>query len=200
MKDKELRVIIGNRIKQRRKELNLHQKYIAEKMDVNTSTIQRYEAGTIDNTKKLILEGLADALHVSVEWLKGETDEYTTDITDNRDLKIRDLMGRLAVTDQQDLSSEEYAFTKDILIYLLTEYESFLESFRFASSRIKEDTGIESQKEYNEIMFLREVTHTINAYNDISDVIRLYTKSPKKAEERLENLMSFYEAADEDEE
>ena len=73
MKDKELRVIIGSRIKQRRKELNLHQKYIAEKMDVNTSTIQRYEAGTIDNTKKLILEGLADALHVSVEWLKGET-------------------------------------------------------------------------------------------------------------------------------
>ena len=209
MKDKELRVIIGSRIKQRRKELNLHQKYIAEKMDVNTSTIQRYEAGTIDNTKKLILEGLADALHVSVEWLKGETDEYTTDITDNRDLKIRDLMGRLAVTDQQDLSSEEYAFTKDILIYLLTEYESFLESFRFASRRIKEDkfnkslakaTGIESQKEYNEIMFLREVTHTINAYNDISDVIRLYTRSPKKAEERLENLMSFYEAADEDEE
>ena len=120
MKDKELRMIIGSRIKQRRKELNLHQKYIAEKMDVNTSTIQRYEAGTIDNTKKLILEGLADALHVSVEWLKGETDEYTTDITDSRDLKIRDLMGRLAVTDQQDLSSEEYAFTKDILIYLLT--------------------------------------------------------------------------------
>ena len=45
-------------------------------MGVTASTIQRYEAGTIDNTKKMTLEGLADALHVSVEWLKGETDEY----------------------------------------------------------------------------------------------------------------------------
>ncbi len=46
MKDQDLRKTIGSRIKQRRTELNLHQKYIAEKMDVNTSTIQRYEAGT----------------------------------------------------------------------------------------------------------------------------------------------------------
>ena len=112
MKDKDLRKMIGSRIKQRRTELNLHQKYIAEKMDVNTSTIQRYEAGTIDNTKKLILEGLADALHVSVEWLKGETDEYETDITDKRDLQIRDLMGRLSVSDKEELSDEQFAFSK----------------------------------------------------------------------------------------
>ena len=88
MKDKELRKLIGSRIKQRRLELNLGQQYIAEKMDVNKSTIQRYEAGTIDNSKKLILEGLAEALHVSVEWLKGETDDYETDITDKRELQI----------------------------------------------------------------------------------------------------------------
>ena len=31
--------------------------------------------------------------HVSVEWLKGETDEYETDITDKRELQIRDAMG-----------------------------------------------------------------------------------------------------------
>ena len=122
MKDKDLRKMIGSRIKQRRTELNLHQKYIAEKMDVNTSTIQRYEAGTIDNTKKLILEGLADALHVSVEWLKGETDEYETDITDKRDLQIRDLMGRLTVSDKEELSDEQFAFSKDLLIYILSEY------------------------------------------------------------------------------
>ena len=34
-----------------------------------------------------------EALHVSVEWLKGETDEYETDITDKRELQIRDAMG-----------------------------------------------------------------------------------------------------------
>ncbi len=72
MKDKELRKLIGSRAKQRRTELNLTQPYIAEKMGVTASTIQRYEAGTIDNTKKMVLEGLSEALHVSVEWLKGK--------------------------------------------------------------------------------------------------------------------------------
>ena len=201
MKDKDLRKMIGSRIKQRRTELNLHQKYIAEKMDVNTSTIQRYEAGTIDNTKKLILEGLADALHVSVEWLKGETDEYETDITDKRDLQIRDLMGRLTVSDKEELSDEQFAFSKDLLIYILSEYELFLDSFKFGCTNYKNNKqnkdiakamGIDSVKEYNEIMFLREVTHSINAYNDIADVIRLYSKSPEKASDRLANLMADF--------
>ena len=89
MKDKELRKLIGSRIKQRRLELNLTQPYVAEKMGVTASTILRYENGSIDNTKKMVLEGLSEALHVSVEWLKGETDEYETDITDKRELQIR---------------------------------------------------------------------------------------------------------------
>ena len=53
----------------------MKQPYVAEKMGVTASTIQRYEAGTIDNTKKLVLDGLSEALHVSVEWLKGEAEE-----------------------------------------------------------------------------------------------------------------------------
>ena len=74
MKDKELRKLIGSRAKQRRLELNLTQPYVAEKMGVTASTILRYENGSIDNTKKMVLEGLSEALHVSIEWLKGETD------------------------------------------------------------------------------------------------------------------------------
>ena len=54
MKDKELRRIIGERAKSRRTELNLTQPYVADKMGVTASTIQRYEAGTIDNTKKMV--------------------------------------------------------------------------------------------------------------------------------------------------
>ena len=202
MKDKDLRKMIGSRIKQRRTELNLHQKYIAEKMDVNTSTIQRYEAGTIDNTKKLILEGLADALHVSVEWLKGETDEYETDITDKRDLQIRDLMSIILEEDTDTLSKSERAFIKDILIHTLMEYDLLLCSFRFGCENFKnnkENKNIakamefSSTQEYNEIMFLREITHSVNAYNDIADVIRLYSKDAKKAEQRLRTLMSEYD-------
>ena len=50
--------------------------------------------------------------------------------------------------------------------------------------------GFESKDEYNEIMFLREITHTVNAFNDMADVIRLYSKKPETVEQRLANLLS----------
>lgn len=50
--------------------------------------------------------------------------------------------------------------------------------------------GFESKDEYNEIMFLREITHTVNAFNDMADVIRLYSKKLETAEQRLANLLS----------
>lgn len=198
MKDKELRKLIGSRAKQRRLELNLNQQYVAEKMDVNKSTIQRYEAGSIDNTKKLVLEGLAEALHVSVEWLKGESEEYTSDISDEKDLKIKDIFGRLTCLEQEKLKDEEFAFSKDILIYILSEYESFLDSFRSGCEKYKGNqrgknpakvTGFGSVNEYNEVMFLREITHTINAFNDLEVILRNYSKNSDDAYMQLKRLM-----------
>ena len=199
MKDKELRKLIGSRAKQRRLELNLTQPYVAEKMGVTASTILRYENGSIDNTKKMVLEGLSEALHVSIEWLKGETDEYETDITDKKELLIRDAMGDILKQLPLDLNKTEDAFSKDLLLLLLKQYELFLDSFQFACKNYKGNTkdadiakvmGFESKDEYNEIMFLREITHTVNAFNDMADVIRLYSKKPEVAEQRLANLLS----------
>lgn len=48
----------------------------------------------------------------------------------------------------------------------------------------------ESKDAYNEIMFLREITHTVNTFNDMANVIRLYSKIPEAAEQRLANLLS----------
>lgn len=198
MVDKELRKLIGSRAKQRRLELGLNQQYVAEKMDVNKSTIQRYETGSIDNTKKLVLEGLADTLHVSVEWLKGETEEYITDISDEKDLQLQDLFGRLTCMEQEELKDEEFAFSKDLLIYILSEYESFLDSFRSGCEKYKgsqrgksiaKTTGFDSVKEYNEVMFLREITHTINAFNDIEVILRNYSKDSKDAYMQLKRLL-----------
>ena len=199
MKDKELRKLIGSRAKQRRLELNLTQPYVAEKMGVTASTILRYENGSIDNTKKMVLEGLSEALHVSIEWLKGETDEYETDITDKKELQIRDVMGDILKQLPLDLNKTEDAFSKDLLLLMLKQYELFLDSFQFACKNYKGSTkdaviakvmGFESKDEYNEIMFLREITHTVNAFNDMADVIRLYSKKPEAAEQRLANLLS----------
>ena len=199
MKDKELRKLIGSRAKQRRLELNLTQPYVAEKMGVTASTILRYENGSIDNTKKMVLEGLSEALHVSIEWLKGETDEYETDITDKKELQIRDVMGDILKQLPLDLNKTEDAFSKDLLLLMLKQYELFLDSFQFACKNYKGSTkaadiakvmGFESKDEYNEIMFLREITHTVNAFNDMADVVRLYSKKPEAAEQRLANLLS----------
>lgn len=198
MKDKELRKLIGSRAKQRRLELDLKQPYVAEKMGVTPSTIQRYEAGTIDNTKKLVLDGLSEALHVSVEWLKGETDEYQTDITDKKELLIRDAMGSILNKLPFDMNASETDFSKDLLLLMLQEYELFMDSFQFACKNFKGDAekdlaavmGFESNQEYNEIMFLREITHSVNAFNDIADIIRLYSKKPEAAAQRLANLLS----------
>lgn len=199
MKDKELRKLIGSRAKQRRLELNLTQPYVAEKMGVTASTILRYENGSIDNTKKMVLEGLSEALHVSIEWLRGETDEYETDITDKKELQIRDAMGDILKQLPLDLSKKEDAFSKDLLLLMLKQYNLFLESFQFACKNYKGNTheadiakvmGFESNDEYNEIMFLREITHTVNAFNDMADIVRLYSKRPEMAEQRLENLLS----------
>ena len=199
MKDKELRKLIGSRAKQRRLELNLTQPYVAEKMGVTASTILRYENGSIDNTKKMVLEGLSEALHVSIEWLKGETDEYETDITDKKELQIRDAMGDILKQFPLDLNKTEDAFSKDLLLLMLKQYELFLDSFQFTWKNYKGSTkdadiakvmGFESKDEYNEIMFLREITHTVNAFNDMADVVRLYSKKPEAAEQRLANLLS----------
>ena len=198
MKDKELRKLIGSRIKSRRLELNLGQQYIAEKMDVNKSTIQRYEAGTIDNSKKLILEGLAEILHVSVEWLKGETEEYETDITDKRDLQIRDAMRNILESFPLDMTDTDAEFSKGLLLAMLREYSAFNDSFKFARDNYKGNktykevakvAGFESTEEFNEILFLREVTHTINTFNEMSEIIRMYSKNPDVAKLKLQNLL-----------
>lgn len=199
MKDKDLRRLIGSRIKQRRLELNLGQQYIAEKMDVNKSTIQRYEAGTIDNSKKLILEGLAKALHVSVEWLKGETEEYETDITDKKELQIRDEIENILNSFPIDMADREAGFSKNLLLLMLREYAAFNDSFKTAcdkytenngNNQIAKTAGFESADEFNEILFLREVTHTINTFNEMGDIIRMYSKNPDVAVTRIENLLN----------
>ena len=200
MKDKELRKLIGSRARQRRMELNLNQQYVADKMDVNKSTIQRYESGTIDNTKKLVLDGLAETLHVSVEWLRGETEEYEATISDKRDLMIRDLMTRILGEEQGELDKDEMNFAKDLLILILTEYDLFFDSFRIGCKKLKNSEnkdiarlmGYDSAKEFNELGFLREVMHSVDTYNDIADVIMTYPGNVKKATDRLKNLLSFY--------
>ncbi len=62
---------IGNRIKSRRKELNLSVDEVAEKLNKNRATIYRYENDEIENLPINILEPLAEILDTTPAYLMG---------------------------------------------------------------------------------------------------------------------------------
>lgn len=71
---------IGNRIKQRRKELNISADKLAELLGKNRATIYRYESDEIENLPLSILEPLANALQTTPGYLMGwDEDDYDID-------------------------------------------------------------------------------------------------------------------------
>lgn len=198
MPDNNLRNIIGSRTKARRKELGLTQNDVAEQMEVNKSTIQRYESGEIDNTRKLTVEGLAKALHVNVAWLRGETEICESDVSDEKMVRIKDSMQEIADEFPLNMGKAETEFSQNVLIALLREYLYFNSSFKYALEHYEEGneeiaamTGFDSSKEYNNIMFLREIMHTVNTLNRIAEAIQTYAKDPDKAKMIIESELEY---------
>lgn len=70
---------IGLRIKSEREYRELTQQDIANKIGVDKSTIQRYEAGTIQKIKLPVISAIAKVLKVNPSWIvgKSENKEYT---------------------------------------------------------------------------------------------------------------------------
>jgi len=62
---------IGKRIKEKRMELKLSMRELGNRIGVNKSTIQRYEAFGVDPGRQYIINSLADALDTNVSWLMG---------------------------------------------------------------------------------------------------------------------------------
>lgn len=70
-------VIVGKRIKQRRKELKMSADKLASMLGKDRSTIYRYEKGDIENLPLDILEPVAKALQTTPQFLMGwEEDQY----------------------------------------------------------------------------------------------------------------------------
>lgn len=70
---------VGRRIKERRTELKLSMPELGRRINVNKSTIQRYETEGVDPKRTMVINGLADALRTTPEWLKGLSDEKDLD-------------------------------------------------------------------------------------------------------------------------
>lgn len=66
---------VGERIKERRTELKLSMPELGKRIGVNKSTIQRYEADGVEPKRTMIINGLAEGLLTTPEWLTGLSDD-----------------------------------------------------------------------------------------------------------------------------
>lgn len=66
---------VGRRIKERRNEIGISMPELGRRVGVNKSTIQRYETDGVNPSRSMIINGLADALQTTPEWLTGLSDE-----------------------------------------------------------------------------------------------------------------------------
>lgn len=74
---------INERIKQRRSDLGYTLLYVADKLNIQEATMQRYESGAIKNIKHETIAKLAEILRCNPAYLMGWVDEPT--ITQNSD-------------------------------------------------------------------------------------------------------------------
>lgn len=82
---------IGQRIKQRRKELRMSADQLGERLGKDRSTIYRYEKGDIENLPLDILEPIATALRTTPQYLMGwEEVQKKNDILSDIILKMNE--------------------------------------------------------------------------------------------------------------
>ena len=79
---------VGERIKQRRKELGLSADELAEKLNKNRATVYRYESSDIERIPAEVLKPLSEILQVSPEYLMGWSEE---DEKNGLDRLVRDI-------------------------------------------------------------------------------------------------------------
>lgn len=66
---------LGKRLKIARDKQNMSLQDVADLASVARSTVQRYEAGKINNIKLPVIESFARALHVDPAWLVGKSED-----------------------------------------------------------------------------------------------------------------------------
>lgn len=104
----DITIKIGKRIQARRKELNLTQEMIANKLSLNKSTIARYESGAVEKIKLPVIQAMAQILDVNPDWLALKTDKKgcyadCVDITKNIQLSKHEAYLILAYREHPDM-------------------------------------------------------------------------------------------------
>lgn len=66
---------IGDRLRIRREQLGLTQKYVAEQVGITKQSLYKYEKGIVKNIPLTVIDDLATVLGVSPEYLTGWSDK-----------------------------------------------------------------------------------------------------------------------------
>ena len=105
-------MVIGKRIKERRKELGMSAEELGRRLGKDRSTIYRYEKGDIENMPLDILEPIAQVLNTTPQYLMGweEVKKNNNDIADivvrlRTDNEFFEIVKRLNSLDPDKLSS-----------------------------------------------------------------------------------------------
>lgn len=144
---------VGKRVKERRTELNLTMPELGKRIGVNKSTIQRYEADGVDPKRTMIINGLAEALLTTPEWLTGLSKEKEYDSRTLCSKEMEEHIKKYLDTVSSAVSGEPHQQLLTTFLGKMIDLYSVL-CYRFANAmaevdRVAEDEGLkQSLKRY----------------------------------------------------
>ena len=137
---------VGRRIKARRTELNITMPELGRRVGVNKSTIQRYEADGVDPKRTMVINGLAEALLTTPEWLTGLSDdkEYDTYTLCQRDIEehIRKYLDTVSHTVKGEPHQQLLTAFLGKMVDLYTVMTCYFADAMEEVDRVAEDKGL----------------------------------------------------------
>ena len=137
---------VGRRIKERRTELNITMPELGRRVGVNKSTIQRYEADGVDPKRTMVINGLAEALLTTPEWLTGLSDdkEYDTYTLCQRDIEehIRKYLDTVSYTVKGEPHQQLLTTFLGKMVDLYTVMTCYFADAMEGVDRVAEDKGL----------------------------------------------------------
>ena len=137
---------VGGRIKERSTELNITRPELGRRVGVNKSTIQRDEADGVDPKRTMVINGLAEALLTTPEWLTGLSDdkEYDTYTLCQRDIEehIRKYLDTVSYTVKGEPHQQLLTTFLGKMVDLYTVMTCYFADAMEEVDRVAEDKGL----------------------------------------------------------
>ena len=106
----------GSRLKEQRTALRLSQESLAERLDVHVNTIRRWEQDRqAPDAKKL--DALAEALHTTVAYLSGETDNPQRETNDDENVSSPVVRNVAMIKNPSFVKEGNLIGNKNVLVY-----------------------------------------------------------------------------------